>query len=469
MRWFAGKILVALAWTLCIPPALGWLGENDSNSHAVQQNRPLNLTSGAKSVFARFPLQVSANQRYLKDSTGAPFLFKGDAAWSLIAQLERDEINMYLRDRRKRGFNAILVNLIEHKFARDAPANAYGDQPFLTPGRFDTPNEAYFAHADWVIQRAAEEGFVVLLAPCYTGPGGAGDGWYAEMVANGADRMRDYGRYVGQRFSKHSNIIWVVNGDATPEDPKLVEAVAQGLLEGDPDALQTAHNGEGTPGAEPWPNAPWLRLNNVYSYGPIFPDAKNQYLRTPTLPFILLESEYENGPNVSTQRLRRQAYHALLTGAAGQVFGNSPIWYFDGTDEYTRPPPGWQSALDSEGSRSMTHLHNLFARLPWQSLEPDIHNELLTGGIGGGHQRAVAARSIEGRLAVVYIPEDRAVTLDMASLGGARYHATWWDPTSGSAFEAKGPALNTAKSETFRPSVRNAAGDGDWILVLEGD
>ena len=59
----------------------------------------------------------------------------GDTAWSLIAQLSYGEADFYLRDRRSRGFNTVLINLIEHRFADRPPANAYGEQPFLVAGR----------------------------------------------------------------------------------------------------------------------------------------------------------------------------------------------------------------------------------------------------------------------------------------------------------------------------------------------
>ena len=107
----------------------------------------------------------------------------------------------YLDDRRARGFNTVLVNLIEHQFANSPPANRYGQQPFLTPGNFSTPNDAYFAHAEWVVDQAAQRGMLVLLAPVYLGYGGGNEGWYQELKANGTTKCRQYGRYVGQRFA----------------------------------------------------------------------------------------------------------------------------------------------------------------------------------------------------------------------------------------------------------------------------
>jgi hypothetical protein len=61
--------------------------------------------------------------------------------------LEDREVEQYLRNRRGKGFNMVIVELIEHRFARKPPLNESGDLPFTTPGDF-SPNEKYFAHAD---------------------------------------------------------------------------------------------------------------------------------------------------------------------------------------------------------------------------------------------------------------------------------------------------------------------------------
>ncbi|MBV8361780.1 MAG: DUF4038 domain-containing protein [Deltaproteobacteria bacterium] len=54
----------------------------------------------------------------------------------------------------------------------------------------------------------------------------------------------------------------------------------------------------------------------------------------PSRPFFLIESVYENDHNATDRRLRSGAYHAVLSGAAGQVFGNNPMWHFDGPGLY---------------------------------------------------------------------------------------------------------------------------------------
>ena len=63
---------------------------------------------------ATFPLKTAEGGRYLVDQDGKPFLVVGDSAWSLIVQLGDADIDRYLEDRQKRGFNSIIVSLIEH-------------------------------------------------------------------------------------------------------------------------------------------------------------------------------------------------------------------------------------------------------------------------------------------------------------------------------------------------------------------
>ena len=44
-------------------------------------------------------LKVGENKRYLVDENSAPFLMQGDAAWSLIVELNETEVEQYLNNR----------------------------------------------------------------------------------------------------------------------------------------------------------------------------------------------------------------------------------------------------------------------------------------------------------------------------------------------------------------------------------
>ena len=128
-------------------------------------------------------------------------------------------------------------------------------------------------------------------------------------------------------------------------------------------ALHTAHGAPETAALDYWRGEPWLQVNNVYTYGPVYHPALRQYARPERMPFFLIESAYETEHETTERRLRSQAYQAVLSGAAGQIFGNNPIWHFDGPGLYAASVT-WQQALGSRGAQSMSHLRNLLERLP---------------------------------------------------------------------------------------------------------
>jgi uncharacterized protein DUF4038/collagenase-like protein with putative collagen-binding domain len=416
---------------------------------------------------ASFPLSIPAGKRHLEDAAGQPFLIHGDSPWSLIAQLRREDAERYLDDRQARGFNAILVNLIEHHFCSRAPANAYGQLPFLVPGDLATPNEDYFAHADWVVHQAAERGILVLLAPAYLGGGGGIEGWYGEMVACGQAKLRAYGQYVGRRYAGFTNILWVHGGDFNPPRKDLVRAIAEGIREHDTRALNTAHCGRETAALDHWSGEAWLQLDTVYTYEPVHAAAM-AYAQGEAMPFFLIESAYEDEHGAGERRVRAQAYHALLSGACGQVYGNNPVWHFDGPGLFPAPMP-WQQALGSRGAQSMTHLRTLFETLPWWRLQPiDMaalwHSRAPTRAPG---MSVVAACLPDKSLAVIYLPTPRRIGIDLGRLAGREVRARWYDTAAGRFSAVAGSPFAGEGSRLFEPDAPGSATAGDRVLLLE--
>jgi hypothetical protein len=418
-------------------------------------------------VAARFPLRRPPGQRYLADASGRPFFLNGDTAWSLLVQLSRDETLTYLDDRRRRGVNALLVNLLEYTYAVDPPRNRQGDAPFLSSTDYATPNPGYFDHAAWVIDEARARGILVLLAASYIGC--CNDAWYGAMVANGVDKMRAYGRFLGQRFGHATNILWVHGGDANPADQQVVGAVALGIREFDTVHLHTAHTAPGFQAMDIWGGAPWMDVNNVYTYDPVTELCLRAHARPDRLPFFLIESEYE-GENrrAPDTRIRAQAWQTVLSGAMGQVVGNNPIWHFASPKPITPFKLTWQQALDSEAARSMSQLRRLIESVAWWRLEPDVDARVIVTGRCDGHDRAVAACDRDGGTAIVYLPQHRRVRLSADMLGGRAPRLRWYDPVAGQF----GAPFRIAPNERGRlvltsPARVHAGGDHDWVLVAE--
>jgi len=409
-----------------------------------------------------YPLKISDNSRYLLDQNDKPFFLSGEAAWSLIAQVSKEDAVYYLDNRQEKGFNVVMVNLIEHEFCSNPPRNYYGDLPF-TGKTFITPNEDYFEHADYVINEAAQRGMVVMLYPLYLGYNCGSQGWCNEVSSASLSDMYTWGQYVGTRYENYDNIIWAIGADTnpTPVKSKVLEFV-RGLTDHDTRHLITAHNQPGSAAVTPWEGETWLTVNNVYSYSSyLYVECFLAYSHDPVMPYFMIEAAYEN-EDASQQRLRSQAYWPVLSGGMGHVFGNCPIWHF-GSNSGWCGTNNWKGNLDSPGSFSMQYVQQLFNSLDWHLLVPDYDHLVLTAGYGnwGSSSYVTAALSEDGQTMVAYLPSSRQVTIDMSKISGFEATCSWYNPSNGTTTEIGTYA--TSGNRNFTPSS-----SGDWVLVIEG-
>jgi hypothetical protein len=88
-------------------------------------------------------------------------------------------------------------------------------------------------------------------------------------------------------------------------------------------------------------------------------------------------------------------------------------------------------------------------------------------GDNGSLDYALLAATRDGRLAITYLPRVRDVVIDLARLNGP-LRARWYDPTTGRFSDAAPGVLPAQGRQKFRPARKNAVGDPDWVLVLEG-
>jgi len=408
-------------------------------------------------------LTVDPSKRYLTQD-GKPFLLVGDAAWSLIAQLSDQDADLYLKNRHAMGYTAVLVNLIEHQFATNAPMNIYNQSPFSGAAFSSTPNEAYFAHVDHIINAAYYEGIVVLLAPVYLGYLCGSQGWCVEVKNADTSAMRSWGRYVGQRYAGNPNIIWVIGGDTDPGSvkPKL-RAVVNGIKEYDNNHLFTVHDGPEQTLTAAWPGESWININNVYTYSTTqYENCASAYTRNPILPFFLLESAYENEHGSTQQELRAQSYWAMLSGAFGHVFGNCPIWGFDAAAGFCTVS-NWKGQINGQGSQNMKHFHDLFYSRNWHRLIPDVTHTAVTAGYGtlGQTSYVTAAYCSDSSSIIAYLPTSRTVTVNTSLVAGDSVAAWWFNPSNGT-YTRVGTFAHG--SSMFTPP-----GAGDWVLVIDNE
>ena len=433
---------------------------------------------GSASAAAVYPVKVGPTGRYLVDQAGAPFLMVGESPQALIGNLSLADAQTFFINRKSHGFNTVWINLLcaAYTACRADGATYDGIAPFTAllnttqtdrdaPNYdFATPNEAYFAKVDQVLQLAAQYGFLVILDPAETGS------WLTPMMTNGADKTRAYGQYLGQRYKNFDNIVWMHGNDYHFDQPptadldQVTTALALGIKDVDTRHLQTIelYYLQSSSTDDPrW--VPLIDLNAAYTYFPAYDEVLNDYNRQSILPVFLVESgyEFEDPPGVGTapKNLRAQEYWTVLSGATGQLYGNHYTWQFI---------DGWQQQLDSPGAIQMGLLNALFAPRAWHLLVPDQGHVLVTAGIGtfGDVDYVTAAQTPDGTLAMAYVPTSRTLTVDLSRLSG-QVTARWYDPAVGTFSPVPGSPFANAGSYNFTTPGNNAGGDQDWVLVLE--
>ena len=162
---------------------------------------------------------------------------------------------------------------------------------------------------------------------------------------------------------------------------------------------------------------------------------------------------------------RYLAYQAILGGSTGHVFGNNPIWHFDGPGCCSSVPfpTTWQKALGLEGSQSMSVLGKVFSRYPSYAMTPDTTATFVTAGLGRGLDRVAASVADQGSLALAFIPSARTIRVSLKRLRRPAA-LTWVDPTNGARRPARSVATTSA---TLRTPGTNARSGSDWLLVAQ--
>jgi hypothetical protein len=418
-----------------------------------------------------FATSVSRDGRYFLDQRGKPLLLHGDSPWALMTKLSPEQARLWFADRQQQGFNAAIVSLIGAT-ANGGPSDDGATFDGLLPfedGDILRWREPYWERVTSYLQMAAERGITVMLYPI--------DGWTIghSFVPTSIEQCHRFGGMVARRFRDLPNIVWMSGGDYEPDTDDLargsdvdhcIDAMLRGIREtGDdrPFSIQL-----GARKSVSTDNPYWARRvdwNFVYTYYPTYKAVLDARRRTPAIPAVMGEANYEGEnnqeetPPTTDETLRRQVLWSLTSGAAGEFMGSDDWEFHD----------GWEERLSTPALTQITRLRALFSELEWWRLVPDTNSELVTGGRGTEltgdepmdvleNDYATAARTPDGRLAVVYLPTERTITVDLSAMASGT-RAAWVDPASG----ARRPVPTAA---TFTPPGPNAAGDGDWLLLL---
>ena len=427
------------------------------------------------STFAQF--SVSANKRFiLKD--GKPFFWMGDTGWELFHRLNREQADYYLKIRAEQGFTVIQAVALAEFDGLHVP-NPNGDLPL----NFDDPkqpNEAYFKHVDYIIDKAAEYNISIAFLPTWGDKIYKG-GWGKGPEIFTPENAKIYGQWLGNRYKDRKNIIWILGGDRNPQNEThyaIWRAMADGIIEGvggKNKALLSYHPQPNDQGAgEYFYNDKWFDFN-MFQTGHcrdsrVFDKIQSSYNRIPVKPVIDGEPIYEDHPvcfNVkdlgtsSAYDVRKSAYLDLFAGAFGHTYGCHDIWQFYSQyrEAVNGPHVYWQQAMELPGAMQMQYVrklmesHPLLDRVPDQSLI--VENDLPAA------ERIQATRGND--YLFVYTTAGKPFTVNPGKISGSKLNVYWYNPRNG---ETTKPALvNNKGQQKFSPPTSGYG--NDWILVMD--
>jgi hypothetical protein len=413
---------------------------------------------------------------------GRPFFYLGDTAWELFHRLSREDAERYLRNRASKGFTVVQAVVLAELDGLNDP-NPYGQRPLVDndPTR---PNEEYFKHVDWVVEKAAELGLFMGMLPTW------GDKWNRKWGAGPVifDRhnAERYGEWLGRRY-RDKPIIWILGGDRPIESEEhraVTAAMARGLTKGDEGRhLITFHPTGGRGSAEWFHDEEWLDFNmrqngHESTFAPRYAMTRQDFDRTPVKPVLDGEPLYEDHPLSFNAKehghsiaadVRRPLYWDLFSGAFGHTYGHHSVWQMWTPERkpVNGPLMPWYEAIDQPGAGQMQYARRLLESRPFLTRTPDdsviVPSEPATAVPGAGLKRLVATRDSGGSYAMVYSPCGRPFTVRLDKISGRKVKAWWYNPRNGES-RLIGEFPNAGTRRFVPPDLGEQL---DWVLVLD--
>jgi hypothetical protein len=434
-----------------------------------------NPWNGPSADFSHGKLKVSDNKRFLVYEDGTPFYYQGDTGWELFHRLNKEEAEKYLENRRAKGFTVIQAVVLAELDGLNTP-NAEGNRPLIDNDPLK-PNEAYFAHIDWVIGKAAEKGIFIGLLPTWGDKVDPLDWGKGPKIFNKENGYK-YGRWIGKRYRDYKNIIWINGGDRNGggDNKPVWDAIGEGIKSVDGNHLMTFHPWGEHSSSEWFQNSKWLDFNMCQtghgqrSYAIYKQIIVRDYQLIPLKPCFDGESRYEDHPVSWNPELfgwfddadvRQAMYWDLFSGGFGHTYGCNPVWQLaaPGREPITLARHYWYDVLDLPGAFDLINARRLIESRPFLSRVPD--QDLILPAYFPETDYVVATRG--NGYAFIYFPTGWSADIRMERIGSQTITAYWFDPRTGDS-KLIGSFPGTG-SCTFTPPTKGRG--KDWILVLD--
>lgn len=394
-------------------------------------------------------LKVSDNHRYLIHENGTPFFWLGNTAWLISERLTRDEVEYYLVNEHRAGYNVEQIQVIN-----SIPTfNIYGQQAndaSFDMWKFSKKDQyGYWEHLDFIVDFAASQGIYIAM-DCV---------WGSQITKMDIKKAEKYGQFLGERYKDKPNIIWMMGGDVLGDRGTASwDALAKAIRKADPNHVMTFHPRGRTTSSRWFADRDWMDFHMFQSghrrYGQrngdgdytIKDNTEEDNWRyvdltwngNPLKPVIDGEPSYEDipqglhdftAPRWMDYDVRRYAYWAVFAGCFGHTYGHNSIMQFmkPGLLASFGAEKPWWDAMKDPGYNQMKYLKWLILAFPFEERIAD--QSVIAGQNGERYDRNIATRGNDYLL--VYNYSGNPMQLDLSKISGAKKNVWVMNPSDG--------------------------------------
>lgn len=461
-------------------------------------------------------LKISENGRYFVKADGSPFPWLADTTWTMPQRMKWDDVEYLMQKRKSQGFTVLQIVALDPE--RDVQMRSPAGDAALLQDDLNTPNEKYFEYLDWIIDKAEEYGFYVLLLPVW-GQLVAGDDWaggtFPKTVTE--ENAYGYGEWIGRRYREKNHILWCLGGDRQPVHKgvdyknvwrRMAEGLAKGVLDKalkynvkDPaweellvtyHACHEAETGEcSTLSYWDGEEEAWIRFVMLQSGHGLLPKnyeiVAKEYGNPHVRPVWDGEPAYEmmitTFPPVDesyhgTWMVRRRAYWSMLSGSFGHTYGHASVWCSIGEKERgVMTKYSWYEALQSEGSAQMKYLRAIMEDLRLMTCLPASGIVAGQDGSEEMNSHVAASEEADGKFVCAYLPSGGSVRLELSKLPAAldrkkdSLYVWWWNPSDGKFYDRENQQTESAQEiavtdGSLSVTAPTEGEEKDWVLLL---
>jgi hypothetical protein len=391
-----------------------------------------------------------------------------DTAWNGPLRASAEDWEIYLADRKAKGFTAI-------QFIGAAPwagcyTDAEGQTAFKKTLTSLEPNEHFFSRMEERVAAINRHGLLAVVVLAWAANFGE-SGKHNPGVSLHRGMLEQWVGYQVDRYGKH-HVMWLLGGDGKYSGwgARKWKRLGRKIFGDGKHGVVGMHPQGGT-----WPygafaKEDWLNVAGYQSShaddGPTLkfltmgPAAKQW--QSVKKPIVNLEPCYEGIHDwggrgvISREQVRRAMYASLFNApTAGVSYGAHGVWSWEPREAEplnhlgTGLAMSWRKALELPGSGDVRWMRRLFDSLAWWKLRPVPEVLKIQPGRRDPRRFVSSAMTERTNVALMYLPFG-----GMVRVNGDPISSQWYDPRTGEQRKAVGE-----KDTYVAPTAE------DWVLI----